>query len=216
VSKAALEKQVEDTSACVTEWKRALANIEQQFQAANLARATAKKRREANALKASMADPGAVAAVKQERGEQQAAEQTIEDLKVALPEAQAQLATAEKTPASARHELAMFHAQLLMRKRIEVAARIDAAIAEFSAAFKEFEKLGREIEAVPDLLARNLHGVMSQVEEVAGLRRVAAALPGYFTKFFPGALHDERPKTPLAASETTLWGLHDEKNSKAA
>jgi hypothetical protein len=63
------------------------------------------------------------------------AEQTIADLRVALPAAETELAAAKKAEASARHELARFEAGCLARERVKVAARIDALIADFSAAF---------------------------------------------------------------------------------
>jgi hypothetical protein len=200
-----LEKTVTETAAVVIEWKNTISGIEAQFQTANLALAKAKKIREANALKASMGDAAAVAAVKLARAEQLAAEQTILDLEIARPAAQAQLAAAEKAAESARCELAKFHAEKLMRKRIDVAAELDVAIADFARLYVEYEKLGREVVAM-DALPRSLHG-MANHEGAVGLRRVRASLPSFFWRLFPGALHDEMKHEPLATSEARFWSL---------
>jgi hypothetical protein len=47
------------------------------------------------------------------------AEQTIADLRVALPAAETELAAAKKAEASARHELARFEAGCLAREKSE-------------------------------------------------------------------------------------------------
>jgi prophage DNA circulation protein len=209
-----LEKQVAETAAIVTEWKGTIAKIEAQFVAAGVARANATKTREAHALQAAMGDAAAVAAIKHARSEQFAAEQTIGDLKVALPEAEAHLVAAEKAAASARHELAMLHGEKMMRQRIAAAARMDAAFAECAAAYVDFERLGRELQSFPDLgIAQS--GNMSHWETVTGFRRFAAALPVFFLKLFPGTWTNEAARTPLAQSEARFWNLPPEQPEKA-
>jgi hypothetical protein len=96
-------------------------------------------------------DAAAIEAIKHARAEQLAAEETINDLKAAMPEAEAQLADAERAAASARHELAMLHGQALMRQRVKAAARMDVAFAEAAYAYSDFERLGRELQSFPDL-----------------------------------------------------------------
>ena len=211
-----LEKQVAETAAVVTEWKSAISKIETQFNVANLARANAKKIREANALKASMGDAAAVAAIKHARSEQHTAEQTIGDLQIALPEAEAQLTMAEKAAESARHELAKLHGEKLMRKRVAAAARMDAAFSECAAAYSDFECLGRELQCFPDLrIAQS--GNMSHFETVTGFRRIAAALPMFFLKLFPTTWTNEDARQSLAASEEKFWQLPPEQpEAKAA
>jgi hypothetical protein len=205
---------VTDATRVVDEWASNIKKIEAEFGAANLARANAKKIREANALKASMGDAGALAAVKHARSEQHTAEQTIDDLKIALPEAEAQLAAAEKAATSARNQLARFNAEILMRKRIDVAGQLDAAIAAFADLYREYEKIGDEIINMPDVMPRNLHGI-SNVEGTVGARRVRASLPRFFWKLFPGAIHDETNTKNLAAAEARFWNLAPEQTEKA-
>jgi hypothetical protein len=212
-----LEHQVEQTAAKVAECRGTIARIGAQLETANLARANAKKIREANALKSATGDATAIAAIKAARAEQLAAEQTRVDLKIALPEMEAQLAAAEKAAASARHELAMLHGRALMRQRVAAAARMDAAFAESAAAYADFERLGRELQSFPDLNIA-VSGNMSHWETVTGYRRIASALPMFFLKLFPTTWSNEAPRTSLAASEAHFWQLapeHDEK-SKAA
>jgi predicted nucleic acid-binding Zn-ribbon protein len=174
-----LEKQVSETAAVVADWKNSIAKIETQFNVAGLALARAKKTREAHALKAAMNDAAAVAAIKDARAEQLAAEQTIDDLKIALPEMEAQLADAERAAASARHQLAKFAAEVLMKRRIDVAGKLDAVIADFSRLYAEYEKLGREIVNM-DVMPRDMHGGISNHEGAVGARRVRASLPAFF------------------------------------
>jgi hypothetical protein len=203
-----LEKQIADAAAVVTDWKNTIANIETQFHAANLALANAKKVREAYALKAAMGDADAVASVKHARGEQHSAEQTVADLKVALPEAEAQLAAAVKAMAFAQHELSRFEAECLAQERVRVAARIDVLITEFSNVFSDYDRLGSEIANMPGLLPTNPLAVgssISRMEEIEGNRRIRAALPKVFLRFYPGALHSERPSMTLEASEIQIW-----------
>jgi chromosome segregation ATPase len=209
-----LEKQVDETAAVVADWKRSIAAIETQLNSANLALTRAKQLRESLALNASLGVSEAVAQIKHARSEQNTAEQTIGDLHIALPEAQAQLASAEKAAESARREVAQYHAQQLQRQRVEVAGQLDAAISDFTRLFGEFEKLGNQIanmEAVP----RNMHG-MADHESAIGLRRVRAAFPKLMDRVFLNT-HDETKKEALAVSEARHWNLAPiESNEKAA
>jgi hypothetical protein len=211
-----LEKQIAETARVVEDWKRTVADIETQANVANLALARAKKTREAHALKAAMNDAAAVAAIKAARAEQLAAEQTIDDLKIALPEMEAQLAAAERAAASARHQLAKFEAEVLMKQRIEVAGQMDGVIAEYARLYALHEKLGAQIVNM-DVLPRDMHGGISNHEGAVGARRVRASLPPFFWKLFPGAMHDEMKTENLAMTEARFWSLPPEQaETKAA
>jgi hypothetical protein len=203
-----LEKQVASTADVVQQWRNTIAQIETRLNAANLVRTNAKGTREAHALRAQMGNADSVAAVKNARGEDRDAAATIEDLSVALPAAEQELAAANKAEALARHELVRFEAGCLARERIEAAARIDTLISELSAAFSDFDKLGVQIGNMPGLLPENPHmsGMsISRTEEIRGDQRVRSALPKVWLRFFPGALHSERAKTTLEASEIQIW-----------
>ncbi|SIN82927.1 hypothetical protein SAMN05443247_00025 [Bradyrhizobium erythrophlei] len=210
-----LEDAVAETALAVTGWKSTIAKIETQLNVAGLALARAKKQREIHALKASMNDAAAVAAIKAARSDQLAAEETINDLKTALPAAQEQLAAAEKAAASARDVLGKFHAAVLMRQRIDVASKLDAISADFARVYAEYEKLGREIVNMPGALPTSMHGVTDH-EAVLGARRVRASLPKFFWKLFPGAIHDEMKTENLATAEARFWNLPEQEKAKAA
>jgi hypothetical protein len=90
-----------------------------------------------------------------------------------------------------------------MREGVLLAGELDVAIANFARLYDKYEKLGREIVNTPDALPQNMHGMVNY----EGARRVAAALPPFVQKLFPGSLHDEMKKEPLAISEARHWNL---------
>jgi hypothetical protein len=202
----ALEQSVIECEAKVADWRRSIAAIETQLNTANLALMRASEHRAAHALQASLGDATAIAAIKHARSEQDSAEQTIGDLSLSLPQAQAQLAEAEKNAASARHALAKLQAEGLMRQRTEVAGQIDEVVAEFTRLFTEYEKLGREIANMPDILPANIFG-MTNHDDALGWRRVRACLPKLLDRVYPNAQHDEMKKEALAISEERHWNL---------
>jgi hypothetical protein len=176
----------------------------------------ATKAREESALAAALGESVAVAAVKKARADQHEAEQHLAELSaIALPAAREHLASAEREAAAARNAIAKVRAEEEMRKRIATASEFDAVVAEFARVFAEFLKQGRNIIDMPDALPRNMHG-MTNFDEVIGLRRVAAALPPFVQKLFPGSPYDEIKKEPLATSEARYWNLPAAEEVKAA
>jgi hypothetical protein len=210
-----LEAEVARTAGVVADWRRDLAAIDTQLNVATLALLRAKKQCEVHALAASLGDATAIAAIKLARGEQHITEQQISDLQIALPGAQAQLASVEKAAESARHELAKLHGEKLMRQRVVAAGRMDAAFAEAASAYNDFERLGRELQSFPDLNF-GASGNMSHWEGVAGLRRIAAALPAFFVKLFPTSWSNSDMRRSLAQSEAHFWQLPEPEKQKAA
>jgi hypothetical protein len=210
-----LEKNVDDTAAVVQDWKNTIAKIETEFNVANLARDHATKARETHALAAAMQDAHAIAEIKHARSAHATAEATLADLAVALPAAATHLANAEKAAESARHQLAKLHGEKIMRARVVAAARMDAAFAESAAAFEDFSRLGREPQNFPDLNI-GVSGNISHWESVTGYRRIAAALPAFFTKLFPSTWSNSDARKPLGQSEADFWQLPPEKHSEKA
>jgi len=211
-----LQQRVEDTAAVVQAWGSAISRLEAELNTANLAVMRAKKQRETHALKAAMSDEAALAAVKQARIEQQSAEATIGDIEISLPQARAELASAEREAAGARRAVARVMAEQLMKKRIEVSGRIDSVIADLlTPLLDEYEKLGGEIVNMPDVVSRSIFGVASN-ESALGLRRVRAALPKIFDRIYPNAQYDEMKKAPLEKSEAEHWNLPPAEAVKAA
>ena len=182
-----LEDAVAETAATAAGWHSKVANIETQLAAAT-------KHREQNALAAALGDQTATAAIRHEA-----------DLAIALPAARLALAAAERAATAARHELAKLHGTALMRQRVIAAARMDAALSECAAAYADFDRLGREIQSLPDLrIAQS--GNVSDWERAQGYRRIAAALPPFFVKLLSSWSHQDK-WIPLAVSEQNLWSL---------
>jgi hypothetical protein len=162
-----------------------------------------------------MQDAFAISEIKAARSAETAADQSLTDLAIALPAAEAHLASAEKAAVSARHSLAMLQAEKLMRQRVAAARRMDDALAESAAAYADFERLGRELQSFPDLNF-GASGNMSHYEGVTGFRRIASSLPTFFLKLFPGTWTNESARTPLAQSEAHFWQLPEPDKAKAA
>ncbi len=203
-----LEQKVTETAAVVSDWQRSIASIETQFNTANLALANAKKIREANALKATMNDTAAIKAIQQARAEQLTAEQTIADLKIALPAAEAQLAEAQKAASSARAELGKLNAAVLMRQRADVGSQLDQVIAEAARLYRVYQELGNKIINMPGAIPQNMHGMMATSHEaVLGDRRVRAAVPKFLEQALQSVAHDEQKKENLATTEARFWNL---------
>ena len=213
--KQQLERAVETAEAKVADWRRSVATIEGQLHAAGDTLTKAKEKREQHAMAARLGDATAKAAIAHARSETHAAEQDVIDLQIALPEAQAQLASAERDAASARHGLAKLLAEGKMRERIAVSGEIDVAIANLARLYADYTRLGSEIVNMPGALPQNGFGMVNH-EGAMGVRRVAAALPPFVQKLFPGSLHDEIKKEPLATSEARHWNLAPEKSDVKA
>jgi chromosome segregation ATPase len=212
-----LEQKVAETAGAVDLWKKNQVRIEAAISDANDRLAKAAAHRKASALDASLGNPKATAELAQARAEHAAAQGDLADLGNALNDAVAKLAEAEVAARSARAALARFQAEIEMRRRIGLAARVDAAIAALADALKEFDAAGSEITSL-DALPHGMMGssAISRTEEIAGNRRIRAALPKSFLRYFPGSLHEERPAQSLEASETAVWSLPAEPTAKAA
>jgi chromosome segregation ATPase len=201
-----LEDAVAKTAATVTDWRTKIAKIEAQIAAENHAITIAKQHRERHTLDSTLGDSHAIAAIKKARSEQHEAEQRLADLEFALPAARLRIVEAEGEAKIARSNLAKFEAEILQRERVDVAGELDKAIAEFARLYGRYEKLGREIVSMPDILGQNLFGMVNH-EGAVGARRVRAAMPAFVQTLYPGAHHDEMKKEPLATSEASYWNL---------
>jgi hypothetical protein len=212
-----LEKQVAEAEAVVALWRNNRAKIETAIADANARLVKAAAHRKASALDASLGNPKATAEIVQLRTEHAAAEGDLADLGNALNDATLKVTEAEAAAASARAALSRHLGELEMRRRIDIAAKVDAAIAALAAALKEFDAAGSEITSL-DVLPHGMMGssAISRTEEIAGNRRIRAALPKSFLRYFPGSLHEERPAQSLEASETAVWSLPEAATAKAA
>jgi hypothetical protein len=201
-----LEKQIAETAKIVESWQSNIAAIESQIANANSRLANSESQRKRFALDASLKNPDAIAGIAKARAEQSAAEGDQADLSHALSQAKATLIEAESEAKIARNNLAKFEAEVLMRKRVDVAGQLDEVIAEFVRLHSAYEKLGNEIVNM-DVLPQHAHGITNHHDGALGARRVRAALPKLFDRVYPNALHDESTKEPLATTEARHWNL---------
>ena len=204
MSKTDLDKAVAETAKTVESWLLNIKAIETQIASAHSRLEKSEAQRKRFALDASLKNPDAIAGIAKARAEQSAAEGDQADLSHALSQAKAMLIEAEREAKIARNNLGRFMAEVLMKKRIEVAGQLDAAISDFARVFAQYEELGATILNMPDAMSHNVHG-MSNHEGAVGARRVAAALPAFFLRFFPNSLHDEQKKESLAVTEARFW-----------
>ena len=211
-----LEKQIAETAKIVESWQSNIAAIESQIANANSRLANSESQRKRFALDASLKNPDAIAGIAKARAEQSAAEGDQADLSHALSQAKARLIEAESEAKIARNNLAKFEAEVLMRKRVDVAGQLDEVIAEFVRLHSAYEKLGNEIVNM-DVLPQHAHGITNHHDGALGARRVRAALPKLFDRVYPNALHDESTKEKLATTEARHWNLPPvETTTKAA
>jgi hypothetical protein len=101
-----------------------------------------------------------------------------------------------------------------MRERVAAAKRMDEAFAEVAAAYSDFERLGRELKAFPDL--NLMQSGMARWEEVTGEKRISAAVPVCLTKLPAWTWTQTAKRVPLADSEGWFWQLPPVEAVKAA
>jgi hypothetical protein len=104
-----------------------------------------------------------------------AAERTLADLRLVLPQAEAELRTAENAHRAAEAEWRKAEVNWLAVARVKAASAIDQAFADFSTAWSEYQALGHELLnlASQDPGANALF----LAETVDGVGRLVASLP---------------------------------------
>jgi hypothetical protein len=206
-----LAADVAATAASVADWKSRIAGLETQAGELNGVVTKAIASREGHALSALLGDSKAKFAIATARTAQQAAEEDLRDISHALPAARIQLVAAEKAATAARRALALVHARKMMHERVAAAAMIDVGNTMTAKGYADFERLGRELQNFPDLDIWH-GGSLSHHENVTGYRRIAASLPPFFLKLFPGIWNSD-PRRSLAESEAAFWQLPPEENA---
>jgi chromosome segregation ATPase len=206
MSKADLDKGVAETAKTVESWQSNIKAIEAQIASAHSRLEKSEAHRIRFALDASLGNVQATAEIAKARAEAAAAAGDQSDLGHALSQSKEKLIEAEREATIARNNLAKFEAEVLMRKRVDVAGQLDEVIAEFVRLHSAYEKLGNEIVNM-DVLPQHAHGITNRHDGALGARRVRAALPKLFDRVYPNALHDESTKEPLATTEARHWNL---------
>jgi hypothetical protein len=202
-----LQDAVTATASTVSDWRSKIASLESQAAELNGVVAKAIASREDKALPALLGNSNAKFAISTARTAQQAAEEDLRDISHALP----QLDNALRDAAAARRALALVQAGKLMRQRVAAAAMIDQGNAMSASGYSDFERLGKELQNFPDLDIGH-GGSLSHHENVTGYRRIAASLPPFFLKLFPGIWNSD-PRRSLAESEAAFWQLPPEENA---
>jgi len=110
-----MKNQLAETAAAVAKWKGAILSIEAKLNTANLALTAARELRDAAALRATLGDAEAIAAISKARADIYAADQQIIELGIAEKAAKAELGQAEAAAVVARRVIV----EQLKRDRIK-------------------------------------------------------------------------------------------------
>ena len=207
--------KLEDTAELVAERRKNISDIRAAIAAQEEIVAGSELRRQPYVLQAARGDVAAKNTLDKLLHEDLAAERTLSDLRlVVLPQAEAELANAERTLKSAETEFRKKEIERLAHARVGAARQIDQALADFSAAFADYEKLGRELYAA----ASDFQNQISLSETFDGMARLSAALPA---KPFYDLRHRHSfapigTSSSLAAAEAAFWRLPAVEAVKAA
>jgi hypothetical protein len=164
-------------------------------------------RRQPHVLQAARGDVSAKNALDKLLHEDLAAERTLADLRLVLPQVEAELRMAENAHSAALVEARKAQVDNLARQRVAAAAVIDRALADFSKAWSEYQALGHVLLN----LASQAPGAnaLFLAETVDGVGRLVASLPA---KPFL-AIREKFNFMPistsksLAAAEALYWRL---------
>jgi chromosome segregation ATPase len=197
--------KLNQAAASVSEWNSKIWRLREDIAKAEAVYAEGEHRRQQHVLEAALGDDAAKKHLQQVLDDDRKAERELQDLRTALPLAEAELANAERTLKSAETEFRRSEVVRLARARVEEAAAIDQALADFSAAWSKYESLGRELFAA----ASDFQNQISLSETFDGMARLSAALP---MKPFYDLRHRHSfapigTSSSLAAAESAYWRL---------
>jgi hypothetical protein len=206
--------KLEAAAAAVTEWIANIRTINEKIAAAEAGFVESQKRRQENILAAALGDHDARARLDHVLEDDLRAERELGTLRSSLPIAEAALANAQRAQKSAEAEWRRSEVVRLARDRVEAAAAIDQAFAEFSAAWQRYSDLGRELFIVSDDNPNQIY----LAEHLDGLLRLSAALPHqpFFDLRHRHSFAQIGGGAPLAVSEAAFWRLPPVEAVKAA
>jgi hypothetical protein len=132
-------------------------------------------RRQPYVLQAARGDVAAKNTLDKLLHEDLAAERTLSDLRLVLPQAEAELRLAENAHRAAEVEARKAQLDNLARQRVAAAAAIDQAFADFSRAWANYSALGGEL---LDLASQEPNSnALYLAETISGEARLVASLP---------------------------------------
>jgi hypothetical protein len=210
------EDKLTAASASVTEWQGRIRTITDKIAKAAAALAESKRTRNEHVLAAAMGDHDVRKQLDHVLEEDRKAELDLELLRASLQIAEAELASAEQARKVAETEFRKAEVLRLARERVDAAAAIDKALADFSKAFANYEALGKELfNAAADDHAGNIH---SFTESVDGMLRLAANLPHepFYSLRWRYSFAPIGTSSSLAIAEAQYWRLPPAEEVKAA
>jgi hypothetical protein len=198
---------LEETGASVATWRDRVRTLQENIAKAEAVAAVSIRARQENVLAASLGDSAAKENLSAVLEDDRKAERELEDLRSALPLATSKLMEAEAAHRIAEAEWRRAEVVRLATLRVQAAAAIDSAFAEFSRAWVLFESLGGDL---LDLASQDQNAnALYLAETIAGEVRLAASLPA---KPFL-AIREKFNFMPistsksLAAAEASYWRL---------
>jgi hypothetical protein len=208
--------RLNEAAAAVATWRDRVRTLNENIAKAEAVAAASVRSRQENVLAASLGDIAAKENLSAVLEDDRKAERELEDLRSALPLATSKLKEAEATHSAAETEWRRAEVVRLATLRIQAAAAIDQAFADFSKAWSEYAELGKQLfNAAADDHANNIH---SFTESVDGMLRLAAALPHqpFYDLRWRHSFAPIGTSSSLASAEAAFWRLSPVDEVKAA
>jgi hypothetical protein len=211
-----MNDKLNNAAADVTTWRDRVRTLNENIAKAEAAAAGSIRARQENVLAASLGDSAAKENLAAVLEDDRRAARELEDLRLALPLVIEQLKSAEHAQREAEIEFRRARVHHLARQRVEAAAAIDQAFADFSRAWATFESIGHELIGLAS--AEPGANALYLSETVDGVGRLVASLPRI--PFL--AIKERYPfmavstSKSLAAAEAAYWRLPPADADKAA
>jgi tRNA U55 pseudouridine synthase TruB len=168
------ESKLEAAAASVSEWNTKIRKLREDIAKADATLAESRHLRQTHVLEAALGDSAAKENLATVLVDDRKAERELEDLSLALPLAESELRTAEGAHRIAETEFRRSEVERLSRSRVEEAAAIDRAFADFSKAWSKYESLGHELLGLASESGSN---ALYLAETISGEARLVASLP---------------------------------------
>jgi hypothetical protein len=193
---------LEAAAAEIADWNAKIWKLREAIAKAEAVLAESEGRRRQHALEAALGGDSAKKHLEQVLRDDRDAARQLEDLRLALPLAEAELKTAEDAHRTIAAEVKKSRVNELVLKRIAEAEDVAAALTAAGEALRRYLDSGAQIYALTD----DLFG--SRRDEVEGWNRIAKSLPAPFAdlqKRQPGVFYGGGQK--LADAEASYWNV---------
>jgi hypothetical protein len=193
---------LEAAAAEIADWNAKIWKLREAIAKAEAVLAESEGRRRQHALEAALGGDIAKKHLEQVLRDDRDAARQLEDLRLALPLAEAELKTAENAHRAIAAEVKKSRVNELVLERIAEAEDVTAALTVAGEALRRYLDSGAEIYALTD----DLFG--SRRDEVEGWNRIAKSLPAPFADLQnrqPGVFYGGGGS--LAQAEASYWGV---------